>query len=148
MAMLEQLLHSLHEAGKRVEISWLWDGGVDVNAGEEERNFRLVAEIAPWLQQWYSLKTEQRPSGTLENELQKTYDSEINITLRTGDEDLFVALGNDFTGFSAEGKLARVADLIPWFQNAIHQHYPTSKYDVERLGGTFTPEMAKIPDGL
>jgi len=87
-------------------------------------------------------------SETLEQELQKIYDSEINVTLRTGDKDLFVALGNDFTGFSAEGNLVRVADVIPWFQNAIHAHYPFSKYDVERLGGTFTPEMAEIPDGF
>jgi hypothetical protein len=31
-------------------------------------------------------------------------------------------------------------------QNAIHEHWPVSKYEVERLGGTFTEEMAKIPD--
>ena len=38
---LEQALQELHEQGKQVEISWLWDGGVDVKAGDEERNFRL-----------------------------------------------------------------------------------------------------------
>ena len=145
---MEAILQSLHGVGKRVEISWLWDGGVDVNAGGEERNFRLVSETAPWLQHWYSLKTDQGPSGTLDRELQKIYDSEINVTLRTGDKDLFVALGNDFTGFTAEGNVDRAADIIPWFQHAIHQHYPSSKYDVERLGGTFTPEMAEIPDGF
>src|SRR5437016_1824064 len=144
MATLEQILQSLHDAGKRVEISWLWDGGVDVNAGGEERNFRSISEVAPWLQHWFTLSPKGLRSDTLEQELQKIYDSEINLTLRTGDKDLFVALGNDFTGYSAEGKLARVADLIPWFQNAIHQQYPSSKYDVERLGGAFTPEMAEI----
>ena len=146
MAMLEQTLQSLHQAGKRVEITWLWDGGVDVNAGGEERNFRLVSEIAPWLQHWYGVKPSGGYSDSLEHELQKIYDSEINITLRTGDNDLFIALGNDFTGFTAEGKLARVADVVSWLQNAIHEHYPSSKYDVERLGGTFTPEMAEIRD--
>ena len=148
MTTLEHILQSLHEAGKRVEISWLWDGGVDVSAGGEERNFRAISEVPPWLQHWYGLRPTDLRSDTLEQELQKIYDSEINVTLRTGDKDLFVALGNDFTGFSAQGKLARVADLIPWFQNAIHQQYPCSKYDVERLGGTFTPEMAEIPDGF
>ena len=34
------------------------------------------------------------------------------------------------------------------WQNAIHEHYPFSKYDVERLRGTFTPEMAEIPHGF
>ena len=147
MATLEHILQSLHDAGKRVEISWLWDGGVDVSAGDEERNFRSISEVPRWLQHWYHLTPTDFRSDTLEQELQKIYDSEINVTLRTGDKDLFVALGNDFTGFSAEGNLVRVADVIPWFQNAIHEHYPSSKYDVERLGGTFTPEMAEIPDG-
>jgi hypothetical protein len=36
-------------------------------------------------------------------------------------------------------------DVLPWLQRAIHEHYPLSKYDVERLGGTFTAEMAEIP---
>ena len=148
MATLEHILQSLHDAGKRVEISWLWDGGVDVSAGGEERNFRLISEVPRWLQHWYSLTRTDLRSDTLEQELQKIYDSEINITLRTGDKDVLVALGNDFTGFSAEGSLASVADVIPWFQNAIHEHYPSSKYDVARLGGRFTPGMAEIPDGF
>jgi hypothetical protein len=37
---LEHALQELHEQGKQVEISWLWDGGIDVKAGDEERNFR------------------------------------------------------------------------------------------------------------
>ena len=148
MARLGLILQSVHEAGKRVEISWLWDGGVDVSAGGEERNFRSISDVPSWLQHWYGLTPTDLRSDTLEQELQKIYDSEINVTLRTGDKDLFVAPGNDFTGFSAEGNLVRVADVIPWFQNAIHAHYPFSKYDVERLGGTFTPEMAEIPDGF
>jgi hypothetical protein len=35
---LEQAIQELHQQGKEVEISWLWDGGVDVNAGGEEKN--------------------------------------------------------------------------------------------------------------
>jgi hypothetical protein len=148
MATLEQILQTVHDAGKSVEISWLWDGGVDVNAGGEERNFRLISAVHSWLQHWYGLKFTELRTDALDQELQKIYDSEINVTLRTGDKGIFVALGNDFTGFSAEGNLARVADMIPWFQNAIHQHYRFSKYDVERRGGTFTPEMAEIPHGF
>ena len=45
MRTLEQALQELHQEGKPVEISWLWDGGVEVKAGEEERNFRSVAEL-------------------------------------------------------------------------------------------------------
>src|SRR4051794_21302852 len=32
MGALESALQELHEAGKRMEISWLWDGGIEVNA--------------------------------------------------------------------------------------------------------------------
>jgi len=42
---LTQALQELHEQGKQVEISWLWDGGVDVKAGDEERNFRRIADV-------------------------------------------------------------------------------------------------------
>ena len=38
-----------------------------------------------------------------------------------------------------------MSEVLPWIQQAIHKHYSISKYDVERLAGTFTPEMAEIP---
>ena len=47
----------------------------------------------------------------------------------------------------AEGKVSRTSDVLPWLQKAIHERYSMSKYDVERLGGTFTPQMADIRDG-
>lgn len=50
---LTQALQELHEQGKQVEISWLWDGGVDVKAGDEERSFRRIADVTPWLRHWY-----------------------------------------------------------------------------------------------
>jgi hypothetical protein len=114
----------------------------DVKAGDEERNFHSVTEVRPWLH-WYGLK----PGGTsdaLETELQKIYDSEIHTTIRTGAEGLFVALGNDFTGFDAEKKVTTAPEILVWLQKAIHERYRGSKYDVERLGGTFTPQMAEI----
>ncbi len=141
---LEQALQELHGAGKPVEIVWLWDGGVEVKAGEEERNFRFIAEVLPWLQHWYGLKSSGASADALETELQKIYDSEINVTIRIGGKNILVALGNDFTGFDAEGKVIKISDVLPWLQRAIHESYSKSKYDVERLGGTFTSQMAEI----
>jgi hypothetical protein len=46
-----------------------------------------------------------------------------------------VKLGNEFYGFDAEGTVAEMSDVLPWLQRAIHEYYPESKYDVERLGG-------------
>ena len=145
MGRLESALQRLHDEGKPIEITWFWDDGVDVKAGDEMRNFRTVAEVLPWLQHWYSLKQTPQKADALETELQKIYDSEINITLRIGGNRISVALGNDFTGFDAQGKPASMAEVLPWLQKAIHKHYPMSKYDVERLGGTFTSEMAEVP---
>jgi hypothetical protein len=143
MGTLEQALQELHEAGKRIEISWLWDGGVEVNAEGEERNFGLVSEVLPWLQHWFGLKDRGARPDALATELQKIYDSEINITIRTGGKEVFVGLGNDFTGFKAEGTVAKGSEVLPRLQKAIHKHSPISKYDVERLGGEFTLEMAE-----
>src|SRR5437879_5107450 len=97
---LTQALQELHEQGKQVEISCLWDGGVDVKAGDEERNFRLVADVAPWLRHWYGLKANE--PDQLESELQKIYDSEIHVTIRTGGKKILVALGTEFTGLEAK----------------------------------------------
>ncbi len=146
MGRLESALQRLHEEGKAVEITWFWDDGVDVKAGNEIRNFDAVAEITPWLQHWYRLTpTPQQADASLETELQKIYDSEINITLRIGGNRILVALGNDFIRLDAKGNPASMAEVLPWLQKAIHKHYPMSQYDVERLGGTFTSEMAEIP---
>ena len=144
MEMLVHALQELHDARKRVEISWLWDGGIDVKAGEEERNFPSVTQVLPWLQHWYGLKPSGTKTEALETELQKIYDSEINVTVRTGMDAIFVALGNDFTGFDVEGQVGNTSDILHWLQRAIHERFPISKYDVERLGGRFTPDMAEI----
>ena len=144
METLERSLQKLHEARKPVEISWLWDWGVDVKAGEENRNFSSVPEARQWLERWYGLELGGAPPDALETELQRIYDSEINVTIRTGGRKILVALGNDFTGFDPEGKVGSASGILPWLQKAIHKRYPISKYDVERRGGTFTPEMAEI----
>lgn len=144
MATLEQALEQLQKSGKTVEISWLWDGGIDVNAGGEEMNFKHIASVLPWLQHWYGIGRSAETSS-LAHELQKIYDSEVNVTIRTGEKEVFVGLGNSFTGFDPQGSVNSVSGILPWLQKAIHDHSPISKYDVERLGGTFTPEMAEIP---
>ena len=69
----------------------------------------------------------------LEEELQKIYDSEIHVDigwLWHGGID--VSIGNgEFTG-----NVQTVAEVLPWLQETIAKHYPESKYNVERMGGT------------
>jgi hypothetical protein len=109
---LEKQLQELHAAGKRIEITWLWDGGIEVNAGGEAKLFRTVAEVSPWLQHWFGIKDGQ--ADTLETERQRIYDSEINITIRTGGKKIFAARGNDFTGFEPKANLSNMAAVLPW----------------------------------
>jgi hypothetical protein len=74
--------------------------------------------------------------GTLEEELQKIYDSEIHVDIGWiwhGGIDVSVGNG-EFTG-----NVQTVAEVLPWLQEAIAKHFPESKYHVERMGGTFTP---------
>ena len=80
--------------------------------------------------------------GTLEQELQKIYDSEINLSISwMWDAGFDLKLGDEFGGFVEEGQVRSVGDVLPWFQEAIAKHYPTSQYQVERMGGTFTPQF-------
>ncbi len=87
--------------------------------------------------------------GTLEQELQKIYDSEINLSISwMWDAGFDLKLGDEFGGFVEEGQVRSVADILPWFQEAIAKRYPTSQYHVERMGGTFTPEFVEPIRGL
>jgi hypothetical protein len=103
MGALQGTLQELHEVGKRIEISWLWDGGVDVNAGAEERHFRLVSEVLPWLQHWFELSDRVARTDDLATELQKIYDSEINITIRTGGKQVLSDWGTTSRAFKRKG---------------------------------------------
>ena len=140
MGSLERQLQKLHDAGKQLEIAWLWDGGVDVTAGDRVETFASVAEVLPWLRHWYGLGGEASGPDALETELQRIYDSEINVTVRLSGDRVFVALGNEFTGFAVEGDVEAVSDVLGWLQGAIARQYAESKYNVERLGGTWTPK--------
>src|SRR5215510_4444027 len=78
---------------------------------------------------------------SLEVELQKIYDSKIDVFISwTWDGDIDIAIGNDCVGIHREGIVRTVDEIVPWLQNAIAKHYPESKYNVERQGGTWTPK--------
>jgi hypothetical protein len=62
-------------------------------------------------------------------ELQKIYDSEINIRISWfWDCGIEVRLGDEMNGYVAEETVATVADVLPWFQEAIAHFFPTSTY--------------------
>jgi hypothetical protein len=72
---------------------------------------------------------------SLERELQKMYDSEINVDIGwIWDGGIDVSIGREE---AVTGKVKTVAELLPWLQTAISQRYPGSKYNVERMGGEF-----------
>lgn len=71
--------------------------------------------------------------GTLEEELQKIYDSEIHVSIGwVWDGGIDMSIGND----DVSGNVQTVAEVLPWLQQAIAKHFPESKYNVERTGGT------------
>jgi hypothetical protein len=70
----------------------------------------------------------------LEEELQKIYDSEINVQISwLWDGGIDVKLGDEMNGYEAETNVKTVAEIVPWLQKAIHKHYPTSTYNLDRL---------------
>ena len=72
---------------------------------------------------------------SLERELQKMYDSEINVDIGwIWDGGIDVSIGREE---AVTGKVKTVAELLLWLQTAISRRYPESKYNVERLGGEF-----------
>ena len=70
----------------------------------------------------------------LEEELQNIYDSESNVSISwLWDGRIDVKLGDEMNGYEAEANLCTVAEIVPWLQKAIHQHLPTSTYNLNRL---------------
>ncbi len=62
-------------------------------------------------------------------ELQKIYDSEINIMIYTfWDGGFDLKLGDKMNGFVAESAVDKASEIIPWFQEQIKIHYPESTY--------------------
>jgi hypothetical protein len=62
-------------------------------------------------------------------ELQKIYDSEINISIGwLWDGGIVLRLGDELNGYEAEETVATIADVLPWLQEAIAHFYPSSSY--------------------
>ena len=71
----------------------------------------------------------------LQEELQKMYDSEIHVAIGwLWDGSIDVSIGND----AITGNVKTVAEVLPWLQAAIAEHYPESKYNVERTESALT----------
>jgi hypothetical protein len=71
----------------------------------------------------------------MEAELQKIYDSEINVSISWfWDGGIDVKLGDEMNEYAAETNLKTVAEIIPWLQENIAIHYPDSTYNRLRLG--------------
>jgi hypothetical protein len=68
-------------------------------------------------------------SGDLAVELQKIYDSEINVEISWfWDAGVDIRLGDKVNGYLAEQNVPSVAEILPWLQEAIAHFYPTSTY--------------------
>lgn len=62
-------------------------------------------------------------------ELQKIYDSEINVRISwLWDGGIDVWLGDDANGYKAQETVNSTAEIVPWLQEAIAHFYPTSTY--------------------
>ena len=70
-----------------------------------------------------------RQTTDLAIELQKVYDSEINLEISWfWDGGIEIRLGDKINGFLAEATVASIAEIIPWVQEAIAHFYPDSDY--------------------
>jgi hypothetical protein len=65
----------------------------------------------------------------LAEELQRIYDSEINVRISwLWDGGIDVRLGDDVNGYLAEETVQSIAEIVPWLQEAISHFYPVSPY--------------------
>ena len=93
-------------------------------------------EMSPWERK--SLKVvevlhqlDAQPRMDIAAELQKIYDSEINVEILISwlwDGGIEVRLGDRLNGFLAETNVPLVVDILPWLQEAIAHFYPDSTY--------------------
>lgn len=66
---------------------------------------------------------------SLEEELQKMYDAEINIEISwLFDGGINLKLGDELNGYVKAGYCNKVAEIVPWFQAAIAECFPDSDY--------------------
>ena len=65
----------------------------------------------------------------LAGELQRIYDSEINVEIGWfWDGGIDVRLGDRMNGYLAEENVSSVSEILPWLQEAIAHFYPSSTY--------------------
>jgi hypothetical protein len=65
----------------------------------------------------------------LEHELQRIYESEINVLISwLWDGGIDVRLGDQMNGYLAEENVSSTGDIVPWLQEAIAYFYPHSTY--------------------
>ena len=63
------------------------------------------------------------------DELQKIYDSEINLSISwLWDGGIDVKLGDTMNGYLAAVNLQSMSEIVPWLQEAIAHFYPDSAY--------------------
>src|SRR4051794_37593202 len=83
MATMEKELQKMHDDGVSFSISYLWDGGIDVTIGDNERHVDTMDEVAALVQghilQHGESVPEKSTRGVFETELQKIYDSEFHV---------------------------------------------------------------------
>lgn len=62
-------------------------------------------------------------------ELQRIYDSEINVLIGWfWDAGIDIRLGDEMNGFVAEETVRSIDEIVPWLQEAIAHFYPDSSY--------------------
>src|SRR5215203_4506551 len=83
---------------------------------------------------WTPMRRCYSPAMSMEHELQRMYESEINVSISWfWDDGIDLKLGDPMNGFKAEGNVASVAEIVPWLQAAIATHYPTSVYNIAQI---------------
>jgi hypothetical protein len=76
-------------------------------------------------------------------ELQKIYDSEINVRIGWfSDNGIDVRLGDDMNEYLAEANVASVTEIVPWLKEAAAHFYPTSTYTAG-LGAEVTKRASR-----
>ena len=70
---------------------------------------------------------------TLDEVLDKLYDSEINFSISCfWDNGIDVKLGDEMNGFRAETNVATSAEAAAWLDAQARRFYPQSKYAIGR----------------
>jgi hypothetical protein len=81
--------------------------------------------------------------AVLEEELQKIYDSEINVEISWfWDSGVAINLGDPMNGYVAQTEVKTMADVIPWLKRAIAKHCPDSTY-IKNLGDSAPAALAE-----